>query len=434
MSDYYSRIQKTLEYIESNIKDEISLDKLAQMCFYSSHHFHRIFQSIVGIPISDYIRKRKLAVIANEIIETDKKILDIATEYGFNSHETFTRAFKRTFDITPTAYRKLNTHAIPINFWKVSFANSDLQKKYMKAVERLCNRLKQDKNILAVIISGSLSYDQVWEKSDIDISIIVNDGCKLKSEICLLEEDIYVDGHVITRSDFKGLLNKSLKSSFFYSYYSLSTMIYCKDESIRELFEEISNNDNSPEKDKSVMLMNNIAYILCRIYKAEKWLKVKSDVRYAYLWITEALRYIASIEVIMNDGVPSREVILQALKYKNPLIDKLYIGLMDQKKNSINISQAIDMIYAYLRENVEVICKTVLDYFDSTNKMKPLSMIAQDFKNALNANVICEVCEWLCDEGILVKDMSEIRITKKGNTIVYEPAYFLSNKDIDIFL
>lgn len=257
-------------------------------------------------------------------------------DYGFNSHETFSRAFKRIFDITPNAYRKLNTHAIPTDFWKVSFTNSDLQKRYMRAVETLCDRLKKDVNVLAVIIMGSLSYDQVWEKSDIDMTIIVNDNCKLKTELCLLEDDIYINGHVMTRSEFRKLIGKSLQASMTHSYYSLGTLIYCKDDSLKELFENVCDTNTIGERDKSYALMERTEWVLYRLYKAEKWLKVKkSDTRYAYLWIIETLKHVAAIEVLLNNNIPSREVILQALKYNNPIIEKkLYIGLMDERKKT----------------------------------------------------------------------------------------------------
>lgn len=434
MSDYFKSLQKTLDYIEEHIKEDISLEKLASLCFYSTHHYHRVFQSVIGIPVTDYIRKRKLSVAASEIIETDNKIIDISLDYGFNSHETFSRAFKRIFDITPNAYRKLNTHAIPKDFWKVSFANSDLQKRYMSAVETLCERLKKDVNVLAVIIMGSLSYDQVWEKSDIDMTIIVNDNCKLKSELCLLEDNIYINGHVMTRTEFRKLIGKSSQTSITHSYYSLGTLIYCKDESLKELYENICDTKEIGERDKSYALMERTEWVLWRLYKAEKWLKVKSDVRYSYLWITETLKPLAAIEVILNNNIPSREVILQALKYNNPIIEKLYIGLMDDRKNSINISQAIDMIYEYLRQRIDTICKPILDYFDKATEMKSLSTIVKDFNKTLETNVICEICEWLCEEGILVKDISETHITNKSNTIVYEPAYFKVDMDMEIFI
>ena len=434
MSDYYNKLQKALDYIEEHIKEDISLEELSNISFYSTHHFHRIFQSIVGIPVADYIRKRKLSVAAREIIETDKNIVDIALEYGFNSHETFSRAFKRIFDITPNAYRKLNAHAIPADFWKVSFANSDLQKRYMMAVETLCERLKKDANVLAVIIMGSLSYDQVWEKSDIDMTIIVNDNCKLKDDLCLLEDDIYINGHVMTRTEFRKLIGKSSQASVTHSYYSLGTMIYCKDESLKELFESISNTTDIGERDKAYALMEKTEWVLWRLHKAEKWLKIKSDVRYSYLWITETLKPLASIEVLLNNNTPSREVVLQALKYNNPIIEKIYMGLMDERKNSINISQTIDMIYEYLRQRIDIICKPILDYFEKASDMKPLSTIVQDFNKTIGVNVICEICEWLCEEGILIKDISETHITSKSNTVVYEPAYFKNDADIDIFL
>lgn len=434
MSNYYNKLQKALDYIEQHIKDDITLEQLSAQCFYSPHHFHRLFQSVIGIPVTDYIRKRKLSVAAKDIIETDTKIIDIAIEYGFNSNETFSRAFKRIFDITPNAYRKLGSNAIPVDFWKVSFERNDLQRKYMRAVESLCDRLKRDKNVIAVIIMGSLSYDQVWEKSDIDISIVVNDNCKAQSQLCLLEDDIYVNGNLYTRSEFMKTMNKTIKATGIHSYYSLGTMVYCKDDALKEEFDQFCNLDGIGDKDKSYSLMQNTAAVLYTVYKAEKWLKVKSYVRYSYIWIVDALRHISAIEVILNNNIPSREVILQALKYKNPIIEKLYIELMDNRKNSINISTAIDTIYEYLREHRDTICKPLIDYFDNVTEIKSLSTIVQDFNKTISTTVICDICEWLCAEGILVKDISETYITKKSINIVYEPAYFKSDMDVELFL
>lgn len=434
MSEYFSKLQKTLDYIEDHIKDEVQVEELAALCFYSPHHYHRVFQSVIGIPVADYIRKRKLAMAAGEILSTDKKILDIALEYGFNSNETFSRAFKRIFDITPNDYRKLNTHAIPVDFWKVSFENSDLQKRYTQALESFCERLKSDNNVIAVIVTGSLSYDQVWEKSDIDMAIIVNDNSnpKSKTDVCLIEDDIYINGSVITRSGFKSGMAKATKGGWTHSYFSLGTMIYCKDESVREMFESMSGSCDLGERDKSYELMRRACSILGPLHKAEKWLKIKSDARYAYIWLIEALKQAAAIEVLMNNNIPSREVILQALKYNNPIIEKLYIGLMDERKNSINISQAIDGIYEYLRVNMNVICKPLIDYFDKANDMKSISVIDQDFNNTLNTLFISEICEWLCEEGVLVKDVSEVHLTTKSSSVIYEPAYFKCDKDVDI--
>lgn len=431
MSDYYNQLQRVLDHIEVNIKDEISLEELAGLCHYSDHHFHRIFQSVIGLPVKDYIKKRKLAVSARQIIDTNESILDIALSYGFKSHETYSRAFKRIFDITPSAYRKLNSHAIPVDFWKVSFANSDLQRKYMKAVENLVERLKQDSNILGVIVMGSLSYDRVWEKSDIDMSIIVNDSCKLESGLCLLEDDIYVNGNVYTRTEFKKFASRINQTSVANSYYSLGTMVYCKDDALREAFEDMC---SLGERDKKYALIMQTSWVLSCLYKSEKWLKVKSDPRYAYLWLMDVLKGISSIEVILNNNIPNREVIQQALKYKHPLIDKIYLQLMDERKNTVNISNSIDLVYDYLRQHQEVICKPILDYFEDVLEPKPLSVMVKDFNDRIWFHDLCEVCEWLCNEQVLVKDITETHLTKKSTSIVYEPAYVLDSQDVELII
>lgn len=105
---------------------------------------------------------------------------------------------------------------------------------------------------------------------------------------------------------------------------------------------------------------------------------------------------------------------------------------MDERKNSINISQAIDGIYEYLRVNMNAICKPLIDYFDKANDMKSISVIDQDFNNTLNTLFISEICEWLCEEGVLVKDVSEVHLTTKSSSVIYEPAYFKCDKDVDI--
>ena len=66
--------------------------------------------------------------------------------------------------------------------------------------------------------------------------------------------------------------------------------------------------------------------------------------------------------------------------------------------------------------------------------MKPLSIIAQDFNNTLDTHIICEICEWLCTEGVLIKDISQTYLTNKSSSIVYEPAYFKVDSDMEVFI
>ncbi|HOQ06801.1 MAG TPA: AraC family transcriptional regulator [Clostridiales bacterium] len=104
--DYDARIQATVDYIEENICKPIDLSDLSKKAFCSVPHFYRIFSSVVGMSVMDYIRKRRLSIAAHELVNTSKRIIDIAFDYEFKSQEVFTRAFLKEFGITPGAYRK----------------------------------------------------------------------------------------------------------------------------------------------------------------------------------------------------------------------------------------------------------------------------------------------------------------------------------------
>ncbi len=107
--DYFHRIQKVLIYIEDKLKEKMTIEELAGISYFSRFHFHRIFHAVVGDPVMEYIRKRRLARAAVDIIASNRRITDIALDYQFNTHDAFTRAFKRLYGISPDEYRKNRT-------------------------------------------------------------------------------------------------------------------------------------------------------------------------------------------------------------------------------------------------------------------------------------------------------------------------------------
>lgn len=104
--DYIDIVKETIIYIEDNLEQKITLDDLACNALFSKFHFHRIFQNVVGESVMEYIRKRRVSKAALKLIKTNEKIINIAMKYQFNSQDTFTRAFIRYFDLTPSRFRK----------------------------------------------------------------------------------------------------------------------------------------------------------------------------------------------------------------------------------------------------------------------------------------------------------------------------------------
>ena len=87
--DHIDRLNQTIEYIEANLDKNIHLELLAGKFAVSKYHFHRIFKALIGDPPFRYIEKRRLSVAAADLIETNKRIIDIAFDYGFKSHDGF---------------------------------------------------------------------------------------------------------------------------------------------------------------------------------------------------------------------------------------------------------------------------------------------------------------------------------------------------------
>lgn len=102
----WEQIQGTVNYIEDHLGEEISVDGLAQIAGLSPFYFQRLFKYLVKKPPAEYVKLRRMAKAAEILPDRERRILDVALELGFTSHEHFTRSFKETFGVTPDAYRK----------------------------------------------------------------------------------------------------------------------------------------------------------------------------------------------------------------------------------------------------------------------------------------------------------------------------------------
>lgn len=110
MHEWQRQIQTIIEEIDTCIKNHndeaLTLEHLSHKLGYSEFHISRKFKEISGMQFRDYLRYRRLAFALKELRDTENGILDIALDYGFSSHEAFTRAFKEAYGITPSEYRK----------------------------------------------------------------------------------------------------------------------------------------------------------------------------------------------------------------------------------------------------------------------------------------------------------------------------------------
>ena len=104
--NYEKKLQEVLNFINENLDNEITLEMLSSRVFCSKFHFHRIFEAYVGQTTMEYIRNKRLIRSVNQLINSNRSIIDIGLEAGFEYQQSFTRAFKDSFGFTPSVCRK----------------------------------------------------------------------------------------------------------------------------------------------------------------------------------------------------------------------------------------------------------------------------------------------------------------------------------------
>lgn len=102
----WEQIQQTIEYIETHLSEDMTIEQLANLAALSPFYYQRLFSRLVKKPVMEYIKLRRLGKATDALLSQKLRILDIALDLGFTSHEHFTRVFKEAFGITPDDYRK----------------------------------------------------------------------------------------------------------------------------------------------------------------------------------------------------------------------------------------------------------------------------------------------------------------------------------------
>src|SRR5690606_17230453 len=101
--DWLNRMNSAMEYVETHLSEEIEYEQVARIACCSTYHFQRMFSFITGLPLSEYIRRRRLTLAAFELQQSNTKVIDTALKYGYESPEAFSRAFKKLHGVMPSS-------------------------------------------------------------------------------------------------------------------------------------------------------------------------------------------------------------------------------------------------------------------------------------------------------------------------------------------
>ncbi|MCI9014882.1 MAG: AraC family transcriptional regulator [Lachnospiraceae bacterium] len=149
--EWIERLNDAVGYIEEHLTEEIDYERLGKIACCSSYHFQRMFTYMAGVPLSEYIRRRRMSLAAVDLQSTGIKIIDVAGKYGYNSPTAFNRAFQSVHGIAPSAVK--NEGVSVKSFPPVSF------KIIVKGVEEMNYRIETKAAFRIVGVSVPLEKD-----------------------------------------------------------------------------------------------------------------------------------------------------------------------------------------------------------------------------------------------------------------------------------
>lgn len=160
MNNFY-KIGEAIKYIDAHLNETLSVQLIAEQFAFSPYYFHRLFTSIVGKSMIAYVRDRRIAYACKMLNESGQKVLDIALDLGFDSAQSFSRAFKSITGMSPTEYRA--RQIVPC-----IVSAAELVKQFTNRLKGGIvmnpNMIKRDKMILAGVSGAGTETAEMWKR------------------------------------------------------------------------------------------------------------------------------------------------------------------------------------------------------------------------------------------------------------------------------
>jgi predicted nucleotidyltransferase len=305
---------------------------------------------------------------------------------------------------------------------------TDVLQRYQAALDKVVARLEEDYYVLAVVLYGSLARGEPWERSDIDLVIVLRDGQERHSRdlLWVVEDDINIQAWVVTRNQFKRALESALQGSITHSVRSQYRLLFCRDESIEAWVQEPA---RIGAHDQELQLLKVVAEVIYPLDKATKWLVAKRDLHYCFMWTLFAVNALSKLEVVLNGEAPGREALDQALKFNPDFFQAAYRDFIDSPKREASLTDALERIDNYLLERADRLFRPILAYLAEAQGPVTAAELSNYFNKKLQGEQLSNVYEWMTRKGMLHKLSSPLRLTRKSTVTLEEPAYYYDTDD-----
>lgn len=288
------------------------------------------------------------------------------------------------------------------------------QEKHLQALNSFIRRVEKDPNIVALLLYGSFAYGTVWERSDIDVEIIVRDGTAFFERwVYVIEEDgVEINISAIGElSKFKNELQK-LRNGYDHGKYGQGILVFSKDASLYELFEDAR---KIGEDDAPKSFAAKIRTLLSWMHKAEKQAMVLDNPLYAQRFLQLCAPVVAEMELLRHRENPNREAINRAQELNQSLMQEVYVKPSTMAMTKTDIHHTLKLLDDYLLQHMDWWSKHILRFL-SDGEIKAVSYIWE--------NCGCAPLEYLAEKGVIMQATHPVRMFKKSKLTLDEKAYY----------
>lgn len=309
-----------------------------------------------------------------------------------------------------------------------------VQERYQAAVDQLAERLEEDYYVLALLLYGSVVRGEAWERSDIDVVIILRDGQERDNRhVWLVEDDLNISAEVVSRNRLKRELDGALQGSWIHSIRSQYKVVFSKDESITEWLRDA---DAVGAHDQAMQLLRLVSWLQWPLDKANKWFYAKHDLNYCCLWLLQTVNELARIEVVLAGKAPGREALDQALKLNPVFFTRYYVDLINGPKTDEVLEEGLRAVEGYLEARAGQIFKPLLDYLAEAGGPVPAREIIGYFEKKLQGGELSlsGALDWLTRHGTIQKLSTPVHLTRKSQVTVEMPSFYYDPVEDEAYL
>jgi hypothetical protein len=300
------------------------------------------------------------------------------------------------------------------------------RQRFQAALDTRLEQVEQDRHILAAVLCGSLSHDEVYDKSDIDLVLICSDDEKTKRHgVSLVVDDVNIHTSVTPRTEFKKAVEGTGRNTVEHSLYAKSTLLFTKDPTIEGLFEQIQ---RLGSRDTDLQLMRSGSHAAYGLYKARKWFVTRGDLELTAHWLLNSATPLAQIEAGLAGEVIGREVIPQGQRLNPELFQVVYVDLLNRRKTKKAVGAALDTAEAYLEKKAKRLFKPVLEFLRAEGDACSATAIDHHFERTAGTGATM-ACEYLADIGVVDKVSTPVKLTTRSQMEVDELAFFYAGDD-----